>query len=184
MRNSLKAAKEHSNKLSNDKARLSEKLKTISDDVLKFSAEKEKANAAIEQCEKQFIRDEVTISDLEAARATFRDTNEKHAAAYRLNQLVVDELQKLERDILEAQKNIIECKKRFCLTEKDAIAAALNADSKIRAKILEAYSAKVIHANWANISWEMFLASIFTTPTKEETNAAVADFNQKHGLGK
>ncbi|MCE7915749.1 MAG: hypothetical protein DYH15_14050 [Nitrosomonas sp. PRO4] len=180
--NIVAAAKEHSNKLSNDKVRLSEKLKTISDDVIKFRAEKEEANAALEQCEKQFIRDEVTISDLGAAQATFKDSSEKHAAAERLHQLVIDELQKLERDILEAQKNINTCSKRLCAAEKEAISLTLNQDVKIRSKLLEAYSAKML-ANELP-TWSGFLVSIFSEPSKNELDEAMSKFRQKHNIGK
>lgn len=167
MNEAYKAAKEHKTKLINDQARLNEKLKTINEDVTKFYVEKEEANAAINRCEQQFIRDEVTVSQLETIRAAYKDSIDKLAAAEHLHQLVIDELQKIEREILKAQENIISSSKRFAITEKDSLLLAINKDVKFRQKVLEAYSANLVATNHSSLSWPHFLSSVFMSTAIE-----------------
>ena len=176
-------AKEHgNNKLPNDKMRLSEKRETIRTDATRYRTGKAEAFAALEQCEKKFVRDEITADDLAAAQARFNEISEKLAATERLEHLVTSELQNTEREIIEAVRNIQACHRDFCLSEKAVITTALDHDPKIRAKLLEAYAAMVSNPYGYNFDWKLFISSIFSQPTQDEVNEAIDKFKQKHIL--
>ncbi len=176
-------AKEHgNNKLPNDKMRLSEKRETIRTDATRYRTGKTEAFAALEQCEKQYVRDEITADDLAAAQARFNEISEKLAATERLEQLVTSELQNIDREILEAARNIQMCRRDFCLAEKAAISTALNQDQKIRSRLMEAYAAYLSNGMGYDSDYKLFITSIFTQPTQEEINEAIAKFKQKHDL--
>ena len=181
--NQLINAKEHSNKLSNDKERMLAKLESIRAEVAKHRTDKTEVSAALKEYERGFVRDEVSANDLATATAKLNEISDKLAAAERLEQLAIGELQNIEREILESARHIQACHRDFCLSEKTAISTALDHDPKIRAKMLEAYAAMISNPYGYNSDWTLFISSIFSQqPTGDEISEAVAKFNQKHSL--
>lgn len=183
MSNKLKASKEHGVKMKNDQERMGAKLTTIRADVTKYRAEQNEANAASEQCEKDFIRDLATASELESARAKFNETNEKLKGAERLEQLVISELQRIEREILENARNTQQCHLDYCLNVKQDIFNSLNSDAKIRAKLIESYVSMIGSGCGYSGGWGGHLTAAFRTPPSQlEIDQAYSKFIADHDL--
>jgi len=182
MIDAFKSAQEHQINLKNDQARLSEKLKTISDEVKNLNAAKEESGIALDRAEKGYIRDEISITELEGIRATAKESIEKLDSAERLQGLAVAELVRLEKDILSAQEKIISSRNRFATAERESLATAINQDTKLRLRMLEIYGAQLVYSNFNEPNWPGFLASIFTPPTAAEAKEAALKFKQKNDI--
>ncbi len=184
MNNKLEAIKEHGVKLENDEERMrSIKLTSIRAQVTKCRADKVEATSASEQCEKDFIRDLATASELESARAKINEISERLIGAERLEQLVISELQNIEREMLENARNIQVCHREYCLEVKNSILNSLNSDAKIRTKLIEAYVSMIASGGGYSTDWGAHLKAAFSNqPTQSEIDVAFNKFITEHGL--
>lgn len=100
----LTEAQAHMAKLLNGKPLMEAKAETFRKEGIKHSADEEEASLALDQLEKGYLRDEVTASAVDTAREKLTVINAKVIAAERMQNPAWEELQKIDRDILEAQK--------------------------------------------------------------------------------
>lgn len=147
-----------------------------------LSARLAAAEAAHHAIEKQHIRGLVSDDELTASKKLTNSLHEKLTETKRLVDLARDEVLALELEIANTQKLVQTVFAKYCNGVKGEISSALGADTKIRAKLLEAYAAMVTAGTGYSSVWHGFLFGIFPEPSRDEIKSAVDEFISEHRL--
>lgn len=135
-----------------------------------------------EAAERDLVRGKSTPAAVAAIDKKLKEAEEKLESVERLLTFSKEELQSIDNQIITARQQLTNARYRFCISEKDKLAAELNSNQAFKKLMVAAYAANASNNLRYTANWKMFVAELIEEVPTTELAGAKSDFLKKHNL--
>lgn len=135
-----------------------------------------------ESSERELVRGKSTPEAVAKIDKKLKEAEEKFESYQRLLAFSKEENIKLTLAVTTARQALANARYKFCVGEKDRLAAELNSNQSFRKLLVSAYAANASNNLGYTADWKLFVGQIIAEPSAAEIEAAKAAFIKEHGL--